>query len=197
MDLDLRKFDEILPEFGHTIQLVGAIYGSAESTFLITFPHDRPDEDSKTYILDLSEDGWKKLIRQTDLLETEILAKDTEGKLVKTIIRKCTRQIEQGISWKVYKRDGYRCRYCGADDMPLTVDHLVLWEDGGPSIEENLVASCRKCNKTRGRTPYKEWLEHPYYKKVSKRLMPYERKHNKFILADLDKIPLRVHTRSR
>ena len=58
-------------------------------------------------------EDWKKVLRQTDLLETEVLALSEDGKLTKAILRKSQRQIEARISWNVFRRDGYRCRYCG------------------------------------------------------------------------------------
>ena len=64
----------------------------------------------------------------------------TITKLYKAVIRKCQRNIEQGVSWNVFRRDGYACRYCGNKEVPLTVDHLVLWEESGPSTEANLVS---------------------------------------------------------
>ncbi|GAG09150.1 unnamed protein product, partial [marine sediment metagenome] len=83
----------------------------------------------------------------------------------------------------------YKCRYCGRDDVPLTVDHLVLWEDGGPSIEENLVSACRKCNKKRGNTEYSDWLQHPYYLKVSAALLPCHQEKNEKLAPTLPGIP--------
>jgi 5-methylcytosine-specific restriction endonuclease McrA len=80
----------------------------------------------------------------------------------------------------------------------MTVDHApITWEDGGPSIEANLVTACRKCNKTRSNTSYKDWLNHPYYKKVSQNLSPEILEANNNILATLNDIPVRLHQRSR
>lgn len=105
--------------------------------------------------------------------------------------------LETKVSWKVFKRDGYACRYCGNDDVPLTIDHLVLWEEGGPSTVENLVSACKKCNRTRGNTPYADWLKHRYYLKVSKGLTADVRQQNDDLVATLDAIPRMVHKRSR
>ena len=85
------------------------------------------------------------------LLEAQTQAED--GTLTKAILRKTARQIEASVSWQVWRRDGCRCRYCGRDNVPLTVDHLVRWEEGGPSTEENLVSSCKKCNQSQGDQP--------------------------------------------
>jgi hypothetical protein len=193
-----KKLEDMnLLDFGHTLQLAGAIYAGEKDLFLMMLPSD-PWEGRELHMLDLSQEDWKKVIRQTDLLETEILEAASDGKLTKAIIRKSVRQVEQGVSWTVYSRDHYHCRYCGAGEgVPLTVDHLVLWEDGGPTIEENLVTACRRCNRTRGRTPYGEWLESPYYKRVSQKLPPVIQEQNLELKYTLDDIPKRAHTRGR
>ena len=201
-DIDLLKV-------GHTIQLAGGVYVGENKVYLVMFPDEHchlevlptivfQDKDVLSVVtLNLSKDEWATFLRQTDLLETEVLAKAEDGGVVKAIMRKSTRQIEQGVSWVVFKRDGYQCRYCGNDDVPLTVDHLILWEQQGPSVEENLVSSCRKCNKMRGNTPYEEWLKHPYYLKVSRNLFADVRQANDDLVSTLGAIQRRPHQRSR
>jgi hypothetical protein len=191
----MKLSDLNILDVGNTIGLVGAVFGGKGSTYLCMFP-DQEIEDNQE-VLDMDLEDWKKFLRQTDLLETEVLSFTADGKLSKAIMRKTQRLIEQRVSWAVYKRDEYKCRYCGRDGVPLTVDHLVLWEEGGPSIEENLTSSCRRCNKTRGRTKYEEWLQHPYYKKVSKSLSDAQREENVALSHTLAGIPLRVVDRSR
>jgi hypothetical protein len=155
------------------------------------------DGDLEDVRLGMDLDDWKKLIRQTDILETEILAKDTEDKLVKIIVRKTERMIDTKMQWRVFKRDGYKCRYCGNDSTPLTVDHLVLWEEGGPTTDENLVAACKKCNKTRGNMKYADWLNSPFYERVAKNLSDDERLANEELIDTLEDIQKRVHLKSR
>ena len=48
----------------------------------------------------------------------------------------------------------------------MTVDHIVLWSEGGQSVPDNLITSCAKCNHTRGKMPYNDWLSSAYYKKI-------------------------------
>ena len=48
----------------------------------------------------------------------------------------------------VLKRDGYRCRYCGAE--ATTVDHVRPVVSGGTDREDNLVAACAECNRAKG-----------------------------------------------
>ena len=187
-DLDLLSF-------GHTIQMAGAIYQGEGKTFLCFFPEDK--NDLPTEVLELSQADWEELVKQTDLLQTEVLTNSSDGKLAKVIVRKSQRQIEQGVSWAVWKRDSYACRYCSADSVPLTVDHLVCWEDGGPSIEANLLSACRKCNKVRGNLPYEDWLNHPHYLKVSQRLPPDVREANAALIHTLAGIPRKLHVSSR
>lgn len=188
-DLDILRV-------GHDIQIAGAVFADNDHLFLCLLP-DEPVEGREIVSLEMSTDDWKAFIRQTDLLETEVLAQSKDGTLAKTIIRKSARQIDQGVSWRVFKRDGYKCRYCGADDVPLTVDHLVTWESGGPSIEDNLVSACRKCNKVRGNLSYADWLKHPHYLKVSKGLSVAQQNQNVLALAMLDMIPRKTHINSR
>jgi hypothetical protein len=211
----VRFADLDLLSVGHTLQLVGAIYqdedASRRRTLLCFFPEDVPDgEEYELYVRDASGDHldysldvlemtlpeWERFIRQADVLDVEALVRRPDGAVVKAIVRKSQRQVEQGVSWAIFRRDGYRCRYCGRNDVPLTVDHLVLWEEGGPSTVENLFSSCRKCNKVRGNTPYAEWLKHPYYSKVSQNLSAEVVAANAAISKTLETIP-RQAVRSR
>lgn len=203
----MKLSDLNLLNFGHKIQLAGAIYTEHGKTYLVPFP----DEDLSALqtklvaediggidVLEMNQDDWAQLLRQTDLLETEILQQAADKTITKAIIRKSIRQIEQHVSWGVFDRDGYRCRYCGkGGGTPLTVDHLVTWESGGPSTMENLVSACRKCNKVRGDLPYEKWLLHNYYLSVRMNLTEGQRLANTMLQTTLDKIPLRVHQRSR
>ena len=183
-------------DVGNTIQLSGAIYSGNGKDYLCFFPGEF-DLSNEMTLLTMEMDDWKKFIKQTDLMETEILAKDTDGKIVKAILRKTQRQIDARVQWLVFQRDNYTCRYCGRTGIPLTVDHLVLWEEGGPSIEENLVASCKKCNKTRGNMQYVDWLNDPKYVKVSAGLPDEVILANEELIDTLADIPRNVHKKSR
>lgn len=47
----------------------------------------------------------------------------------------------------IYKRDGYRCVYCGGTDKRhLTLDHVYPRSKGGPDTWSNLVTACLTCN---------------------------------------------------
>ena len=50
-----------------------------------------------------------------------------------------------------------RCGYCGCEDGPWEVDHRVPLARGGSDDEENLVAACRRCNRSKGGKLIFEW----------------------------------------
>lgn len=203
------KFSDLdLLSVGHTLQLAGAVYAGEGRILVVPFPEEkigatgslmeapgRPpiwfQDDGghlEAHVLEMDLDEWSVFLRQSDLLEVEAFREAPDGKIRKAVLRKSQRQIEEGVRWAVFRRDGFRCRYCAREDVPMTVDHLVLWEEGGPSVEENLVTACRKCNKTRGKTQYSAWLEHPYYARVSASLTEEDRTLNACLAGTLDMI---------
>lgn len=150
--------------YGNEIALVGAVYHGLGKTRTLLFP-DAPAEavaKSVNVLTRLSPLDWHELIAQTD-------AANVQG-LGKIVLRKAERVIDSVVAWTVFRRDGFLCRYCGAAASPLTVDHLDLWEDGGPTIEANLVAACKPCNRERGSMPYEDWLASPAYAERAKGL---------------------------
>jgi hypothetical protein len=185
---------------GTTVQLSGVVYSDANGAWVVPFPDEKDVTDKPFEILDMNPAEWSLFLQQTDHLDVEMLAPGEDGKIVKAIVRKSQRQIEQGVSWSAFKRDGFRCRYCsvegGTQGAVLTVDHLVLWEHGGPSTLDNVLTSCRKCNKTRGNMLYADWIRSDYYKKVSRNLIEFARIANEKVADTLDRIP-RQKVRSR
>lgn len=192
----MAKFSDLnLLDVGNTIQIAGAIWEGDGHTYLCPFPEGKLEHPPE--VLEMTLEEWQKFIHQTDVLDMGGLVQTPEGKVIKAIIRKSERQIAQEVSWRVYRRDNFQCRYCGRSDVPLTVDHLVLWEEGGPSTESNLVAADKTCNKRRGNLPYAQWLEHPYYKKVSAALTEEQKLANQKLAETLKDIPRTVHQPSK
>jgi hypothetical protein len=186
------KFSDIkLTDIGNTIQMVGAVYEDSDGKgFYFPFPAtaERADQYTAAYV-EMNTEEWKVMLRQADLVEAEVMVQSKDGELYKAMVRKSQRQIDSQVSWNVFRRDNFSCRYCGAEHLPLTVDHLVRWEDGGPSTEANLVASCRKCNKVRGDTAYAAWLRHPYYLDKANNLSIAVRERNEQVSGTLVNIP--------
>ena len=145
---------EELLRYGNELTICGFIVGNAKEHHIF-FIEDVVNDDVKiAKTFQVGDADINQVIRQMDVQEI--------GGLQKVILRKSQRQIDQRVSWKVFRRDNFTCVYCGADDVPMTVDHIVLWEHMGDSVPDNLNCSCKKCNKTRGSMNYDEWLQSKY-----------------------------------
>lgn len=190
------KFSD-LPKFsiGNTIQLVGAIYQGDDRFIMAMLPGEFPEDEDiyervETLIMTTTE--WDEFLKQTDLQEVQVSFGPE-----KAVLRKTQRNIDTSVSWNVFRRDGYACCYCGSDDVPLTVDHLRLWEAGGPSVEANLLSACKRCNKIRGNTEYSDWLESEKYRNLSKNLSPARIAENLSYVESIKSLELVNRVRSR
>jgi len=65
------------------------------------------------------------------------------------------RYIPKKVRFEIYKRDNYKCIYCGKDlyddfligTGKITVDHFVPYSvDRGGAIFDNLFTACKRCN---------------------------------------------------
>jgi hypothetical protein len=190
----MAKFRDInIYEFGNEIVLAGVLYAAKDRVYACYLPDSQEEPGQPIVPLDMDRDDWTRLLAQTDALFVEV----SDGAEGKAILRKSARVVDNTVSWAVFRRDGYACRYCGVNDVPLSVDHLVLYEDGGPWTMENLVSCCKRDNKRRGRLPYADWLNDPYYQRVSQRLTPEQRTANMALLGTLEAIPRVKHIRTR
>jgi hypothetical protein len=54
--------------------------------------------------------------------------------------------IPEELRQKVFKRDGYRCRYCGKTGVNFHADHVYPEVLGGKTVLENLATACPSCN---------------------------------------------------
>ncbi len=63
------------------------------------------------------------------------------------------RSIPAGLRFKVLRRDGFTCQYCGrkAPEVELHVDHRVPWSQVRTHDIGNLVTACRDCNLGKGK----------------------------------------------
>jgi hypothetical protein len=61
--------------------------------------------------------------------------------------------IPNATRFRILKRDGYACRYCGRRPPAVTleVDHAESAVDGGSNVDVNLVTACVDCNNGKGR----------------------------------------------
>lgn len=184
--MNILKLSDIdLLDIGNKIAMTGTIWSDDQNQSLIVlFPEFKEEDLGELKILELSVDDWKAFLKQSDIMETEILVND-DGNLKKAIVRKSARIIESKLQWRVFERDDYMCRYCGNTGVPLSVDHIDLWEYNGATVEENLLSACKKCNKIRGNTPYEIWIESPRYLKISSNLSTKVKEANIAIVSQL------------
>lgn len=176
------KFDQIdLLQVGHTIQLEGAIWVGNGEMYILPFP-DSNVIGTQVNFCQLTAAEWERFLNQSDVLDIQ-----GQGPMAKAILRKSQRLIDQVMAWEVFRRDGYVCRYCGRN-APLTVDHVILWEAGGATVVDNLLSSCRRCNKLRGSTEYQRWITSRDYERVSGSLTSEARSLNVAVIERLDEL---------
>ena len=53
---------------------------------------------------------------------------------------------------------GRKCAYCGAEGVPLQVEHIQPKARGGSNRVSNLALACRPCNEQKGARPVEEFL---------------------------------------
>lgn len=60
-------------------------------------------------------------------------------------------KVSNKMRFSIYKRDGYRCRFCGRSDKfeNLEIDHIKPIAKGGKSTYDNLQTLCSTCNKNK------------------------------------------------
>lgn len=73
----------------------------------------------------------------------------------------------------VLKRDGHKCVYCNSSSN-LTIDHVVPISKGGKSSWENTVASCWKCNNSKGEMNLKDFMEMKGFNHTIKPFKPHQ-----------------------
>ena len=144
-----------IDELGDTWQLEGVLIGNGQHSLGMLLPDGRDDTDIERWSPTIEE--WQQWLKQSDDPVMKIFENTPHGYIVKAMIRKATRQIDEGIKWKVYKRDDYACQYCGATGVPMTVDHYLAQALGGITTLDNLRTACRKCNKLKANMTIDQW----------------------------------------
>lgn len=64
---------------------------------------------------------------------------------------KTSRDINLRLRFKVFQRDNFKCKLCGASpatnpNVILHVDHIIPYSKGGETVIENLQTLCSNCN---------------------------------------------------
>jgi 5-methylcytosine-specific restriction endonuclease McrA len=66
----------------------------------------------------------------------------------------------QGVEVKEYllEKWGHKCAYCGAENMPLEVEHIQPKSKGGSNRVSNLTIACHDCNQRKDKIPIEQFL---------------------------------------
>lgn len=186
----MEKIDDIdLLEFGNSITIKGVVMENPNEDIDLVLMWDGEKRTAVYRELFPSKEQWYAINKQMD--ECNIKGKGD------VILKKGIRNLDQKICWQVYRRDKYKCRYCGINNVPLTVDHIITWETGGATHPDNLLTCCKKCNRKRGNLDYGSWLQHKYYEEKSKFLTQSVREANEAIIKKLPSLPRLNKMRSR
>jgi phage FluMu protein Com len=90
-------------------------------------PQPRPTLDD-TALVALMDDRYREALKTRAKLKAEVAV---------------------GLRFDVFRRDGFRCRYCGRsveEGAILHADHVIPESKGGPTTLANLVTACQECN---------------------------------------------------
>jgi hypothetical protein len=62
--------------------------------------------------------------------------------------------IGKSLQELIWQRADSRCEYCqvpqNRDTLPFEIDHIIAFQHGGPTIEDNLALACFACNHHKG-----------------------------------------------
>ena len=70
--------------------------------------------------------------------------------------RKPRKATPEALRLYVLARDKNACVYCGKE--AFTIDHVVPYDNYGPSVRGNLVTSCKSCNSHKHSSMDEKWL---------------------------------------
>lgn len=116
----------------------------------------------------LSIVSWRKAVTLMFLGKAEVLSTQelevrtaTQSFALPSVLRllnrvRIPRRRVQFSRLNVYRRDGFRCQYCGGkfSAPELTFDHVLPRSRGGETSWQNIVTSCQPCNRKKcSRTP--------------------------------------------
>jgi hypothetical protein len=183
----------MIGDLGINVFIKGFLVEGNGVSQVILVPREQ-DKLKQPELVYTTPEEYKAIIKQLDTQEIEIF---DYSKNTKVIVRKSQRNLDQRVSWEIFKRDNYQCRYCGVDGVPMTYDHVQLWENGGDNTVENGVTACKKCNQTRGNKDYSDWLDSPYYLKVSKNITDEVKEANEELRFKYKEFKRRVSRRRR
>ena len=99
-----------------------------------------------------AEITFNELIKKVQLLVKNKIKKKNGGN--KNNVRN---PLDTRLRHEVFKRDGYRCKECGATnkEIILHADHIIPVSQGGKDELDNLQTLCQDCNLAKSN---KHWM---------------------------------------
>lgn len=69
--------------------------------------------------------------------------------------QKNNKQVSKRRRFEIFKRDRFRCQYCGQSppQVTLEIDHVIPRSSGGDNSAVNLLTSCFDCNRGKSDVP--------------------------------------------
>ena len=103
------------------------------------------------------------------------------------------RELMYALTNAIYD-EGRICYYCGAEitEKQRTMDHKYPQDFGGPTITDNLVPTCKKCNTTKGNVmedEFKEFMQIKDTEAAKAYRVAKERGHRKIHTGKVSVIP--------
>ncbi len=97
-------------------------------------------------------------------------------------------RVPRDEAMKIFKRDHYKCQYCGLDGLAsfenwliMTIDHVHAYAKGGARKAENQVTACQPCNMMKGTHHFKTLAEAKKY--VHERRVDWENVYKEQVAA--------------
>jgi len=91
-------------------------------------------------------------------------------KQIKKFFTGAAPHIARDEAMKIFKRDHFKCQYCGLDGlhhftswMTLTIDHIHPHALGGQRRIDNLVTCCQPCNVIKGKRLFKSFEDAKHF----------------------------------
>lgn len=162
------------------LELEGTVWRDPETDKTFIIPLCREVDLQTPYILEVDDLHELELLNHAFLVEGDRYF-GMRRKSVKAAIGIARSKVEQRVVWDVYRRDGFKCYYCGCDFSILTYDHYVPVSRGGATNTENGRAACKWCNHKKADMLPEEWEDSKTLKQRMDQVKKYKERDAKSI----------------
>lgn len=110
--------------------------------------------DLPGHVFDVKSDSFdvEQILSYIERLEDKSGSFYNDREIWDSICRVERGMVSNKLRFEIMRRDGYRCRHCGAfqDGARLEIDHIIPISKGGLSTPDNLQTLCHRCNEKKG-----------------------------------------------